>query len=162
MKSLTVYYSASGPTGKNGLMAVDLHKKIGGDIEQMREDCVRSGGWSIFKGIIESVSGKYGDLKPMKTKPEDYDLVIVATPIWAGKIPPPIRTYLRDNKDKFKKIALLSVSGSGNKNAATVLPDFEKRAGTKLVASLLVSESEFTSNSYEDDFSGFIEILLER
>jgi hypothetical protein len=103
------------------------------------------------------VSGKYGDLKPMKTKPGNYDLVVIVTPFWAGKIPPIVRTYLRDNKDSIKKIALLSVSGSGQKNLNTALPDFEKRAGKKSNSTLLLSEQEFAT--YKENLSGFVERL---
>jgi len=44
--------------------------------------------------------------------PDKYDLVILGTPIWAGTFTPPLRTFVRANKLKGKKVALF-VSCSG-------------------------------------------------
>lgn len=49
---------------------------------------------------------------------EDYDLVIVGSPVWAGKIAPPIRTFLVNNNFSGKQVAFF-VSIGGDKPEKT-------------------------------------------
>jgi len=78
---------------------------------------------------------------PIEKDPSAYDVVIVVCPLWSGLMPPPMRTYIYENKAKLNRFALVSVSGSGEGNKKTI-PDFEATAGKKLLASLLLKEGE--------------------
>jgi hypothetical protein len=84
--------------------------------------------------------------------------VIVVSPLWVGVMPPPIRTYISENRDRIQKIALLSVSGSGAGNRKAVL-DLELLAGKKAVASLLLTEDQFKQGNYREKLEGFVESI---
>ena len=43
----------------------------------------------------------------------EYDAVVLATPIWAGTFAPPLRTFLRQNRGRIRKAALLACCGGG-------------------------------------------------
>lgn len=86
-------------------------------------------------------------IKPIEKDPSSYDIVIIICPIWAGVMPPPIRTYISENKERIKKTAFLSVSGSGAENK-------------KAVASLLLTEKEFKQGNYKEKLDDFVESIL--
>jgi len=50
--------------------------------------------------------------------PDDYDLVIIGTPIWAWKPTPAIRTYISQNNLAGKKVALFYTFETGMKQVA--------------------------------------------
>ncbi len=37
--------------------------------------------------------------------PSEYDLVILGTPVWAGKMSSPLRSYIKTTAGKFKTVA---------------------------------------------------------
>ena len=44
--------------------------------------------------------------------PDDYDLIVIGTPIWAGRMTPAARTYLGSRKLEGKRVAFFCTSGS--------------------------------------------------
>ena len=57
---------------------------------------------------------------PYVFQAEEYDLVVIGFPVWAGNITPPIRTFVMENKDALqeKRIAAFACqSGSGGEKA---------------------------------------------
>jgi multimeric flavodoxin WrbA len=69
-----------------------------------------------------------------------YDLVVVGTPVWARNVSGPVRTYLQQNKSKFKNVAFFCTYGcSGSEKA---LKDVEKLCGRPAAGKLDVLERE--------------------
>lgn len=116
MKALVVYYSRTNNTRD---IAQDIAQKMSCDIEEIHDTQKRSGiiGW--LKSGYQANKGKLTKLEPIEKDPADYDLVIIGTPIWAGFPSVPIRTYLVENKDKFKKVAFFCTYGSSGFPKAT-------------------------------------------
>jgi len=148
MKTLIAYYSR---TGTNEEAAKELQRKLGCDIECIIDKTERKGiiGW-IFAGRDASQQRKT-ELGPLEKDPADYDLVVVASPVWAGNVPPATRTYLSENADKFKEIALLSISAGGKGNLKAV-EQFKELTGKKLVAELMMKKEEMKDGSKIDGF----------
>lgn len=146
MKTLIVYYSR---TGINEKMAKVLHDKIGGDLEKIISKTNFGGiiGW--FRGGKEAMKKKESPIEPTKFNPKDYELTIILAPLWAGVVPPPIRSYVSQNRDNFGELAFVSVSGSGegNKNA---IADFEAQINKKTAFSLILKVRELKDGSYEE------------
>ena len=115
----------------------------------------------IFISGMQAAFKRKSRIKPIEKDPSSYDFVIIVSPIWAGVMPPPIRTYISENKDNFKKIALFSVSGSGAGNKRAI-PDFESLAGKKAIASLLLTDKEFKQGNYKEKLEDFVESILGR
>jgi hypothetical protein len=90
-----------------------IHKCIGGDLELISEQVSRKG----FIGWLKSGSGnsKREVAKIDKTQydPADYDLVILASPIWAGTVSSPMRGYIKENGEKLERTALFLSNDSG-------------------------------------------------
>ncbi|MCW4030719.1 MAG: flavodoxin [Candidatus Bathyarchaeota archaeon] len=109
MKTLVTYYSRTGTTK---FVAETIAAELGADIEEIVDLKKRSGkiGW-IIAGK-ESTQEKQADLAPTKLSPKDYDLIVLGTPIWAGKPTPAIRTYVAKNDLSGKKVALFFTADS--------------------------------------------------
>ena len=74
---------------------------------------VDKGPMKFVKGGAASVFGSKPELIGYRFNPKDYDTVLIGTPIWAGSIAPPLRTFLLSNKLKGKNVAIFLCSSSG-------------------------------------------------
>jgi len=138
MKTLIVYYSR---TNSNKKAAETLQKKLKCDTEELVDLKDRAGGFGMFRSGMEILFKKPAKIKPTEKNPADYDLIVIVTPIWMGTLPPATQTYLQENRDRFKKIAVLSISGSGKGNKSFT-SKFESAADKKPIAILLLSATE--------------------
>jgi hypothetical protein len=64
-----------------------------------------------LKAAYHSLSGRSVPIQSPKLKPDDSDLVIVAGPIWTGRIAPPVQTYLRKFHGDFTRVAFCITRG---------------------------------------------------
>jgi flavodoxin len=117
MKILVVYYSYTGNTKK---IAEALTEKLEAKIDEIKDLKERSRkivGWLIAGK--DSLSRKPAEIK-YKEKPEEYDLVIVGTPVWMWTMTPAVKKYLSDNK--FRRVAFFCTHGG---NAGKTFEDME-------------------------------------
>ena len=83
MRTLIVYYSR---TGANEKVAKALQEKLGCDIEEIRDTADRSGALGMFRSVIETMFKRSAKIEEMAKRPEDYELVIIGTPVWIGSM----------------------------------------------------------------------------
>lgn len=157
MKSLIVYYSR---TGNNETLAKILQEKLGCEIEKIEEYINRKGVLGFLRSGMQATFKKMSEIKPIKKDPKDYDLVVVVSPIWAGHIPSPVRTYIYVNKEKIRKMAFASVSYSGYGNGK-VLKDLESLVSKEVSAHLLLREKDMRSQTHFSAIESFLETLRE-
>ena len=119
MKELIVYYSMSGNTEDTAKKIASLR---GADL--LRIDPVKAypdkGFRKFFWGGKSAVMAEKPELKSYSFKAEDYDRIIIGTPVWASTFAPPIRTFLSENKEvlKTKRLAVFACqSGNGAEKA---------------------------------------------
>jgi len=108
---LVVYYSRTGVTRK---VAEYITKQLGADMEEIIDMKKRSGAVGFVTGGKDSLMRKETEISEIKKVPSNYDLVIVGSPLWAGNMPPAIRTYLNKYKTDIKSMAFFATSGSSN------------------------------------------------
>ena len=94
MKTLVAFYSRTGNTKKVGH---EISKHTKADIDEIIDKKDRSGiiGW--LGGGRDTFFKKKTDID-FKKRPEEYDLVIIGTPIWVATATPAVKRYLKDNK----------------------------------------------------------------
>jgi menaquinone-dependent protoporphyrinogen IX oxidase len=97
-------------------------------------------------------------INPPKNNPANYDLVIVGTPIWGGKLSSPVRAYLIKTAGKTKRIAYF-VTMAGNDDSETYAA-MEKITGHP-EATLSIPQPELGGSAYLDKVNKFAEILRE-
>ena len=63
--------------------------------------------------------GEKPKLQPYEFNAEQYDRIIIGTPVWASSFAPPIRTFLHENKSiSEKKIAVFACFSGGGADKA--------------------------------------------
>ena len=88
---LVVYYSLSGNTQR---VARDLATHLGADLQRIRERTQRRGFLGYVRAAFDSLRERRVALMDVARDAAEYDLTIVGTPIWTGRITPAVRTYL--------------------------------------------------------------------
>lgn len=154
MKILVVFYSRTGTTRKVGEA---IAEKLGAEIsaEEIKDTVDRSG----IKGYLisgrDAMKRRLTKLEPASFNPAEYDLVIIGTPIWGWNMSVPVRTYITENKDKFKSVAFFcTMGGSGDGKAFS---EMAKIIGKKPVATLALRTSEVVKNNFSEKLEKFIE-----
>lgn len=117
MKTLIVYYSLEGNTE----YAVNKIAEACG-FDTLRLVPVKkypdSGFKKFFWGGKSAVMAETPELEPYTFDADSYDRIVFGFPVWAGNVTPPIRTFVKDNNLKGKRIAAFaSQSGSGAEKA---------------------------------------------
>lgn len=136
-RTLVVYYSRTGTTHE---VAEAICKELGCDSERIADRRKRSGLLGYLRSGFDAAFHRRTKLRDMSKVAGDYDLVIVGTPIWNASLSAPVRTYLHDNRDRFRNVAFFcTYGGSGS---ARVLRQMEKVCGAKPIAKLAVKEHE--------------------
>lgn len=138
---LIVYFSLGGNTER---VATNLAARLGADLEELREQTSRRGLSGYMRAALDSLRERPAVLVDVGKRASDYDLTIVGTPIWAGKITPAVRTYLTNIRGTPRRVAFFTTSGSTD--IARVLPAMEGLVASEAIASL-----GFTSRELKDD-----------
>ena len=164
-KSLIVYYSRSGNTKK---VAEALGKRLNcdpaergqghaqrADLEEIKTEKNYAGamGWILAgKEGSQKTPAKIGAIEK---NPADYDLVIFGTPIWGWNISSPLRAYLEQNKDKFKKVAAFCTMGG---SYGKCFEEIEKICGKHLEAKASFIDKDIAKGNIKEieDFLKFL------
>jgi flavodoxin len=110
MTTLVVYYSK---TGNTKYVAEKIAEHLNAELSEIIDKKNRQGKLNFVKSGYESIREKLTEIEVSK-KIDDYDFVIVGSPVWAGKIAPAVRTFLVKNDFGEKKFAFFVTVG-GNK-----------------------------------------------
>ena len=104
---LCVYYSRSGKT-RNTVTAVA--EALGAELVEVTDGVDRSGFFGAVRSCFDAVRKSTRFLLPFTTeKPvEAYELVLIATPIWAGRCCSIIREFLKKYGKKCQKTAFIA------------------------------------------------------
>ncbi len=109
---LCVYFSRTGRTAK---LVGEIAQEIGCEIVRLDDGVDRKGlsGW-LLSGM-QAVARKVPPVKQPETKRKlkEYDLVILATPVWAGRCSAPMRSFLQQYGDQLQRVAYVITRGSG-------------------------------------------------
>jgi flavodoxin len=129
MNCLITYYTRTGNTEK---VAEKIAEKFDAEREKIIDKKKRTGiiGW--IRAGYDAIKGNLTEIEPIKKDPDDYDLILLGTPVWAGRSTPAIKTYIANNKDKFENIAIFTSSGGDGFQDA--LEEVKKAAGQEPIA----------------------------
>ncbi len=104
MKILVLYYSYEGTTKK---IAEAIAKKLNADIERLKviDEPKKTGFGKFMWGGSQVVMKKVPKIEDLKHNLENYDLIIMGTPVWAGSFVPAFRTLFQTEHFAGKKTA---------------------------------------------------------
>lgn len=146
MNSFVVYYSR---TGNTRLMAKKIAGFLDSDIEEIRDKRNRKGKFGLLKSGFEAIIGGETEIEECNLSPLDYDLVILGSPVWARKLPPAMRTYLKRHSLSNKKIALFNTNYSDE--SQNTFETMKKLAGkSNTVGEMVVSKISENKDELEE------------
>ncbi len=151
MKALVVFYSKTGLTKE---VAVHISEELNCDIEEIFDVKSRKGILGYIRSVIESAFKKMPEIKKTEINPEEYDVVIMGTPVWAENMASPVRTYLFNNNEKMDKVAFFcTMLGSGNKRAFL---EMERVSESEPLACLALTSKEIKQEKHIKKVREFI------
>lgn len=149
MKTAIVYYSMSGNTK---YVADKIAERTEADI--IRIEPVKAypdkGAVKFIWGGKSAVMGEKPALQPYEFSVENYDGIILGTPVWAGNFAPPIRTFIEENPDiREKKLAVFTCFSGGGADKA--IEKMKKYIGIKEFEAELILVDPKEKIKVEDD-----------
>ncbi|MCU0652711.1 MAG: flavodoxin [Candidatus Pacebacteria bacterium] len=133
MKTLTVFYSLTGHTEK---LARAINEAAGGDLLEIKTaKSMPRGFLKYFVAGRQVMKKEQPELAVFDKNPNDYDLVFLGTPVWAGEFVPAVRSFLVRVMLKGKKAALFCAHGGDNPGKA--FSDLENElAGNEIIGKI--------------------------
>lgn len=116
MKTLIVYYSF---THNNEMLAKYLQKKLACDL--LKIETVRPR--NSFSILLDVIFNRKSKIKPHSKSVKAYDHCIFLSPIWAGKIASPLKSFLLQEKNNINQYSFITVCGGGNADQKAKLTD---------------------------------------
>ncbi len=159
-KILVAYYSRTGCTRT---VAERLQRELNCDLEEIIDLRPRTGPIGYVRSGLEALLRRIPNIVEPRKSPADYDLVVVATPEWAGTLSSPARSYLTRNRDRFHRLAFVVTHASPSPGRA--LEEMGHVAGTPPVAMLDLDDWRVQRNDVQPEIAQFarqISAVLDR
>jgi flavodoxin len=149
-KALIVYYSNTGHTRK---IAEELAEVSGWSIAEIRESKPRKGRWGEIRCVIESLIGIKPHIEFSSPLFDNFDLVIIGTPVWAGRVASPVQSFLAKHRGSLHRTAFFCTCAGPN--SSPVFDQLHALSGRVPVNTLAITNEEMKSSSYRDKLTAF-------
>jgi flavorubredoxin len=134
---LVAYFSRTGMTEK---LATQLAAKLGASLDLVKPQVSYAGGGGYMKAVWQSLFRQAPEVA-CKRDPADYSILIIGSPVWTGRLSPPMRSYLTRFRGRIGHVAAFWVSGSGM-GYSGVRSEIEQLTGQALLATASFGERE--------------------
>lgn len=150
MRVLAIYFSG---TGNNDRIAKEIQESLNCEILKIDDGQKRN----FFRDSFYALTRKTVKINDTGIDLQNYEKIILLTPVWAGHIPAPFLTFLKkySNILKDKNLYLASVSGFGEKNSK-IIKEIIRVLGIPPIKSLFLTDKELEGNSYSNKLDNFI------
>lgn len=154
MKILIAYYSRTGTTKA---VAERLAQQLGADVDEIVDLQERLGPVNYMRAARAAKGLKTTEIQYEKN-PEDYDVIVIGTPIWWNNLPPAPRTYLSSFDLRRKKVAFFITSQSEEReNVFSQLR--ELTIGADVLGTFGVLQKVVKSEDYSEALATFLETV---
>lgn len=147
---LCVYYSRTGRTAR---LVRDIAQELSCELVRLDDGVNRKGlsGW-LTSGL-QAVARKVPPVNPVeaKLKIREYDLVILATPVWAGRCSAPMRSFLIQYGDQIKNAAYIITRSSGVRYEE-VFDQMDLYVGNPHLCAATIQPDSIGSDFWRDEF----------
>ncbi len=116
MKTIVVYYSYTGTTKK---YVEKIKDRINCDLLEIKpkQDIKVKGFTSYIVGGVKSMKKQTPELVEYSFNQDDYDFIIIASPVWAFTYAPAMRTFLQHENIENKIVSYFMTHRGGPKEA---------------------------------------------
>jgi flavodoxin len=149
-KILVVYYSR---TGYTRTLAGELAAALSADVDRLDDGRDRCGVLGYLRCAREALGKRTIELLPPAYDPSGYDAVVLGTPVWAGNISSPLRSYVAAHKTRLAQVAFFCTQGGSG--AVKVFRDLAELCGKMPVATLAVNDHEINEHTYAQQLQHF-------
>ena len=159
METLITYYTRTGTTEK---LAEDLSVHFNADMLELKDNKNRSGVLGFLRSGFDALTSNVTVINDFNHKLEEYDVILIGTPVWAGKMTPAVRTFLLGNAEVFPEVGFFVTLGGTS--AEKTLAGMEELAGKEPLASLVLSREEALGSpgNSQDEIKSFVKIICDK
>lgn len=140
---LVVYYSRSGHTA---FVAEQIARRCRADLVCIHDPTDRRGAVGYLRSAWEALLDTRPLIELDLCRPQDYDLVMVGTPVWFWNMSSPVRSFLHRYGRRCAQIALFcTYGGSGQER---VMDSMERLCKQPAVARLALTERQLVQRQH--------------
>ncbi|MCW4012693.1 MAG: flavodoxin domain-containing protein [Candidatus Bathyarchaeota archaeon] len=151
MKTVIVYFSRAGHTRK---VANALAERLDADTVEITEPKKRNGMLGFIKSGRESMSNKIPEINPITADISEYELLVLAAPIWAGNLSTPARAFLIKHKDQINEAAFcITMNGNDPEKALATMGEL---SGKTPIATVAIRAENIDDDSYIPDVEAYV------
>ncbi|HEV2622571.1 MAG TPA: hypothetical protein VGU65_10855 [Frateuria sp.] len=146
---LVAYYSRSGNTARVGHA---LAQRLGADelpIEDLRGD----GRVSVWRAALDRLLGTLPPIADPTVPLENYDLVVLGTPVWGGRPASPVRRFLHEHAAHLPRTAFFCTMGG--KGSDSTFAEMQERLGRQPRATCAFDAGMIADDGYLDRLDSF-------
>jgi flavorubredoxin len=115
----------------------------------------------MFGKAMRALLGWSSPIKPVKEDLSDIDVLVLASPVWAGKVPPYVNEYInRMSMCEGKRCyVLVEMGSSGADSAIRHLKERLENKGMKLAGSTCTIEKDVDADLVYEHLMSFVETI---
>ena len=148
---LVVFHSRSGTTRR---VAQAIADSLGADIEEIADLKKRSGLFGFLSAGRDAMRRACTPIGDMSKNAAEYDLVIVGSPVWVGRMSSPVRSFLTRHRGRLKAVGFFCTCG-GKNNESALFADMAEAADCTPRAVLAVTDAEVAKGTEWDKVRTF-------
>lgn len=156
MNGLIVYYSRTGTTET---VARALGQMVGFDVEKIEDNRDRSGPIGYLKSGWEAFREKRPEIEDMDEDVEEYDIIVIGTPVWAQGPSSPVRTFLYHHREVLKDKKLVFLCTLGGSGAEKTFKEMKNICKKDPMTVLPLKKKEVDSDDHEEKLKGLAQKL---
>src|SRR5689334_11059434 len=149
-RTLIVFYSRTGTTRR---VAEQLATTLDAHLLALEEARSRKGMFGYLRSAREALRSSLPPLSPLAHDPGSYDLVVLGTPVWAGHVSSPMRSFLRGNSATLQRVAFFCTYGG--RGADTAFLDMQHVLGRPPLATCALKAHEVRSGTHDAALAAF-------
>ncbi|HDR9512045.1 flavodoxin [Burkholderia cepacia] len=149
---LVVFYSRSETTAA---FARQLAAELDADCERLQEtdNRRRSGVIGYLRSLADVMHHRVADLQPTTCEPSAYDVVVIGTPVWAGRASTPVSTWLARHGHALRSTAFFCTMGG--RGDQTAFGQMAELVSHRPVATCAISRRDIRDGAASGKRSGF-------
>lgn len=148
---LIEFYSMGGHTRQ---LAEEIQDATHAEMEEIAEPHPRHGVPGMLRALWDASLHRKTAILPTRHNPEEYDLLVLGGPVWAGRMAAPVRTFAEQNASRAKRVAFFCTEGSSG--ATSAFADLERLSHHKPVATLVVDAKHLPATDHRSELARFV------
>lgn len=139
-------------TGTTLALAQEAARLLDATFVRIEDASPRRGAWGIARAVFDARLGRRPAITDLPA-PAAFDGVVLAAPVWASRLAPPLATYAQRLAPRQRYALLVTYGGSGADGACA---RFASAVGWPAAARLCVTQQDVRAGAYGDRLRAFV------